>query len=128
MTSPNKGDAPGPLAALEHLIYAAGPTAGLTLITVTICEPRGAVPAREAAIVGEPRRVATWWLIVDASAHADVRASRLEACATAQSDESEPVCEYCGGATCAGDCDGYYDRMADDIDARYETWRDREID
>ena len=39
----------------------------------------------------------------------------------------ESLCEYCGGAECGGDCAAYYDAMADDTDAQYETWRDREI-
>ena len=41
--------------------------------------------------------------------------------------EPESYCDYCGGGECRGDCDAYSDAMADDTDARYETWRDREI-
>ena len=43
-------------------------------------------------------------------------------------DVAEHVCDYCGGDGCAGDCDAYYDAIADDIDARYETGRDREVE
>jgi hypothetical protein len=43
-------------------------------------------------------------------------------------DATEPDgCEFCGRSDCEGDCDAYRDSIADDIDARYEHWRDREV-
>ena len=71
---------------------------------------------RSTPVVGDPHR------LVGATTHAwpDERAARP--------DGPPPICDYCGAMRCGGDCTPYYDALADDTDARYETWRDGEVE